>query len=212
MGSRGARLTVGVTALLVGACGGDRAVGAAAAFVKGARSVRLRVDDRSVGAGRTVEIVCPDRVRVTAETTSGRLEVVAIGAQAFGRTGDGGWIKVPLSFVNAPPICSGATWRPDGQDLGTLLEAMTNLALSEQPIGPREVNGVACQDWEARDKVPATDQGAFPAILMCLGTADKRPMQITLPDATWTFAEWNADLTIEPPLAVAGEPAAAVQP
>ena len=212
MGSRGARLTVGLTALVVGACGGDRAVGTAAAFVKGARSVRLRVDDRSPGGGRKVEIVCPDRVRVTAETTSGRLEVVAVGDQAFGRTGDGGWIEVPLSFVNAPAICSGATWRPDGPDLGALLEAMTKLAVSEQPIGPRSVNGVACQDWEARDQAPASDQGGSAAILMCLGTADKRPMQITLPDATWTFAEWNADLTIEPPLAVAGEPAAAVQP
>jgi hypothetical protein len=24
-------------------------------------------------------------------------------------------------------------------------------------------------------------------------------MQITLPDATWTFAEWNTDVTIEAP-------------
>jgi hypothetical protein len=212
MGGRGARLAVALAAAVLGACGGDRAVGAAAAFVKGARSVRLHVDDRSPDGGRTVEIVCPDRVRVTAETTSGRLEVVAVGDEAFGRTGAGAWIKVPLSFVNAPAICSGATWRKDAQDLGTLLEAMTRLAVSEQPIGPRQVNGVACQDWEARDKDPQSEAGAAPAILMCLGTKDKRPMQITLPDATWTFAEWNADLTIEAPPAVTGEPVAAVRP
>ncbi|HJR51616.1 MAG TPA: hypothetical protein VJ794_10945 [Gemmatimonadales bacterium] len=211
MGSRGAPLTAGLTALLLAACGGDRAVGVAAEFVRAARTVRLHVQDKAQAATRTVEIVCPDRVRVTAETASGRLEVVGIGDQAYGRTGEGAWIRVPLSFVNAPAICPGATWRPQAQDLATLLQAMTELAVSEQPIGPRAVNGVACQDWEARERGPAPAGDPVPRILMCLGTVDKRPMQITLPDATWTFAEWNADLTIEPPQAVTGEPVAAVR-
>jgi hypothetical protein len=182
----------------------------AAEFVKAARSVRVHVQDKSGDAVRDIEIVCPDRVRVTAETTSGRLEVVAIGAEAFGRTGKGAWIKVPLSFVNAPAICPGATRRPEAQDVVTVLQALTKLMVSEQPIGPRAVNGVPCQDWEARDRGPAPARSDVPRIVMCLGTADKRPMQLTLPDATWTFADWNADLAIHPPAAVKGEPAAAV--
>jgi hypothetical protein len=54
--------------------------------------------------------------------------------------------------------------------------------------------------------------GNTAAITLCLGTADKRPMQITLPDATWTFAEWNADVTIDVPAAVKGEPAVKADP
>lgn len=199
-------------ALLLGSCGGDRAVGGAADFVRAARSVRLQVQEKAGNVTRNVEILCPDRVRVTAETATGKLEVVAIGSAAFGRTGEGPWIKVPLSFVDAPAICSGATWRPQAQDLATLLQAMTRLVVSEQPIGPREVSGVPCQDWEARDRGPAPDRRQTPRILLCLGIADKRPMQITLPDGTWTFTDWNADLTIESPQMVQGEVAAAGQP
>ena len=88
MGSRGP-FAVALAALVLGACGGDRALRAAADFVRAARSVRVDVRDRSGEGARRVEVVCPDRVRVIAETTSGRLEVVAIGAEAFGRTGDG---------------------------------------------------------------------------------------------------------------------------
>ena len=211
MGSRTARLTVGAIGFVVGACAGQKAVDVAAEFVRAARSVRMQVHDRSAEKARQVEIVCPDRVRVTAETTSGRMEIVAVGDQAFGRTGEGAWIKVPLSFVNAPVICAGAPWRRGAQDLATILHAMTSLEVSEQPVGPRQVNGVACQDWEARTRVAATaGEADGPARFgLCLGTSDKRPMQITLPDATWTFAEWNPDLTIEPPAAVTGEPAAA---
>jgi hypothetical protein len=209
MGSRTARLTVGLTGFVLGACGGERAVAVAADFVKAARSVRMQVQDSSAGAARSVEIVCPDRVRVTAETASGRLEIVAVGEQAFGRTGSGAWIKIPLSLVNAPVICAGAPWRRGAQDLATILHAMTSLEVSEQPVGPREVNGVACQDWEARRRTPAGDAAAAQRFGLCLGTADKRPMQITLPDATWTFAEWNPDLKIEPPDAVTGQPAPA---
>lgn len=198
-------------ALLLGSCGGDRAVGGAADFVRAARSVRMQVQEKPGNTTRNVEILCPDRVRVTAESTSGKLEVVAIGSEAFGRTGAGPLIQVPLSFVNAPAICSGSTWRPQAQDLATLLQAMTRLVVSEQPIGPREVNGVPCQDWEARDRGPASDRRQTPRIRLCLGTADKRPMQITLPDGTWTFADWNADVTIEAPQMVKGEAAAAGQ-
>jgi hypothetical protein len=208
MGSRTARLTLGVVAFVVGACGGERAVSMAADFVKAARSVRLQVQERSAKAARQVEIVCPDRVRVTADTTSGRLEIIAIGDQAFGRTGEGAWIKVPLSFVNAPVICRGATWRSGAQDLATTLHAMTTFEVSEQPVGPREVNGVACQDWEARARTTAGADDASPRFGLCLGTADKRPMQIVLPDATWTIAEWNPELRIEAPSAVKGEPPA----
>jgi hypothetical protein len=210
MGSRRAPFAVACATLLLGTCGGDRALSGAADFVRGARSVRVHVQDQSGEGARSVEVVCPDRVRVIAETTSGRLEVVAIGAEAFGRTGDGAWIKIPLSLVNAPPVCAGATWRPGAQDLVTLLQATAKLMVSERPTGPREVNGVPCQDWEARDRGGATERAAAPRIQMCLGTADRRPMQLTLPDATWTFADWNADLAIHPPAAVKGEPAAAV--
>jgi hypothetical protein len=201
-----------LAALVLASCGGDRAVSGAADFVRAARSVRMQVQEKDGSATRSVEMRCPDRVRVTAETASGRLEVVAIGAEGFGRTGEGPWIKVPLSFVNAPAICSGSTWRPQAQDLPTLLQAMTRLVVSEQPIGPREVNGVPCQDWEARERVPASDRSRTPRVVLCLGIADKRPMQITLPDGTWTFAEWNVDVTIEAPPLVVGEAAAAGQP
>jgi hypothetical protein len=211
MGSRRARLTVVPAALVLGCCGADRAVSGAADFVKAARSVRIQVQEKAGNATRNVEILCPDRVRVTAETTSGTLEVVAIGSEAFGRTGEGPWIKVPLSFVNAPPICSGSSWRPEAQDLGAVLHAMTRLVVSEQPIGPRAVNGVPCQDWEARERGPAP-KGRDPRIRLCLGTTDKRPMQITLPDGTWTFADWNADVTIEAPQVVKGEAVASGQP
>src|SRR5687767_3657560 len=169
MGSRGGGLTVALAAAVLGACGGDRAVTRAAEFVKAARSVRVHVQDKAGDGVRNIEIVCPDRVRVTAETTSGRLEVVAIGADAFGRTGEGVWIKVPLSFVNAPAICPGATRRPEAQDVAALLQAMTKLTVAERPIGPRQVNGVPCQDWEARDRGPAPDRLDVPRILMCLG-------------------------------------------
>jgi hypothetical protein len=209
MGSRTARLTVGIAGFVVGACAGEKAVGVAAKFVQAARSVRMQVKDGSADAARQVEIVCPDRVRVTAETTSGRLEIVAVGDQAFGRTGAGAWIKVPLALVNAPVICAGAPWRRGSQDLATILQAMTSFDVSEQPVGPREVNGVACQDWEARSRSAASADADAPRVGLCLGTSDRRPMQITLPDATWTFAEWNPDLVIEPPSAVAGEPSAA---
>jgi hypothetical protein len=178
----------------------------AADFVRAARSVRMQVKDHSAEGVRTVEILCPDRVRVTADTTSGRLEVLAIGEEAFGRTGDGAWIRVPLTFVNAPAICGGS-WRPAAQDLPSLLQAMSQMTVAERPVGPREVSGIACQDWEARAQRAVPAGGDAAAITLCLGTADKRPMQITLPDATWTFAEWNADVTIDLPAAVKGEPA-----
>jgi hypothetical protein len=198
MGSRGARLTVGLAALLASDCGGDRALGAAAEFVRTARTVRLQVKDHAAGPVRQVEIVCPDRVRVTADGAAGRLELLAVGQEAFGRTGDRAWIKVPLSLVDAPAICRGAHWRPAAQDLASLLEAMSQLSVSERPTGPRQVSGVVCQDWEARDRRPLGD-GPAPSILVCLGTADRRPMEIALPDVTWTFAEWNADVQIEAP-------------
>jgi hypothetical protein len=166
----------------------------------------MQVKDHSAEAVRTVEILCPDRVRVTADTTSGRLEVLAIGEEAFGRTGEGAWIRVPLTFVNAPAICGGSPWRPAAQDLPSLLQAMSRLAVAERPVGPRQVSGIACQDWEARAQGAAPAGGDAAAITLCLGTADKRPMQITLPDATWTFAEWNADVTIDAPVTVKGEP------
>jgi hypothetical protein len=197
---------VGLTALVAGACGGARVLNAAAEFVRTARSVRLQVKDHAAGPVRHVEIVCPDRVRVTAEGAAGRLELLAVGDEAFGRIGTGDWIQVPLSLVGAPPICRGARWHPGAQDLTTLLQAISQLAVSERPVGPREVSGVACQDWEARDR--AAGAGVPGAIVLCLGTVDKRPMEITLPDATWTFAEWNAEVTIDPPPAVKGQAAA----
>src|SRR5687768_4785838 len=98
MGSRTARLTVAAIGFVVGACAGRKAVDVAAEFVRAARSVRMQVQDGSAEKARQVEIVCPDRVRVTAETTAGRMEIVAVGDEAFGRTGQGAWIKVPLSF------------------------------------------------------------------------------------------------------------------
>src|SRR6185436_20856639 len=132
MGSRGARLAVGLLGFAAGACGGERALSLAADFVRAARSVRMQVKDHAAEAVRNVEIVCPDRVRVTVQTPSGTLEVLAVGQEAFGRTGDGAWIKVPLSLVDAPAICRGASWRPSAQDLPTLLQAMSQLTVAER--------------------------------------------------------------------------------
>ena len=53
MGSRGARLAVVIGAFVTGACGGDRALGVAAEFVRAARSVRLEVKTHSAEAART---------------------------------------------------------------------------------------------------------------------------------------------------------------
>jgi hypothetical protein len=208
MASRKVPFAVALATLVLGTCGGDRALRGAADFVRAARSVRVHVRDQSGEGARRVEVVCPDRVRVIAETTSGRLEVVAIGAEAFGRTGEGDWIKVPLTLVDAPPVCAGATWRPGAQDLVSLLQDTAKLAVSERPTGPREVSGVPCQDWEARQPGGAAERAAAPRIRMCLGTADRRPMQLMTPDATWTFADWNADLAIQAPPVVKGEPVA----
>jgi hypothetical protein len=196
-------IAIAVLSLSAVACGW-RAVSKASEQVKNATSVRLRVEDKRSGT-RTIDAVCPDKVRIKADTTSGPLEIVAIGKKALGRTGDSRWISVPMSFVNVPPVCSGATWAQSGKDLAGILADMMDLQVTEVPIGPREVSGVPCQDWEAREAGP-DPHGTRPRIRLCLAVDNFRLMELGLPDATWTFSEWNAPFDISFPRESGAEP------
>ena len=174
-------------------------------FLKSARSVRIRVRDKaSQGAFRDIEIVCPDRVRVRAVTPAGRLEIVAVGENAFGRVDDGLWTTVPLATINAPGLCAGSAWKPRGKNLTTLVEEATTNAEWIPKGSVRTVNGVACQTWELRNWTDGNGPKP-PAGSMCVGTSDGRLMELQVPEVTLTFADWNAAIAIDRPDRIKGE-------
>jgi hypothetical protein len=179
----------------------------ASEFIRNAKSVRVQVVDKESGPkARSVEIVCPDKVRITAETTSGRLEIVAVGQSVVARTGDSPWIKAPMSFVNAPAICTGSPWAGQRKDLATVFEGLTKLVITEVLSDPRDVNGIRCQDWQARERGPDAS-GTKPRVRFCLGVEDNRPMGLALPDGTsFVFTDWNnvGDIALPPQSQQAG--------
>ena len=199
MRTRSAAIGLPALTVLIG-CGGDRAIGRASEFVRAAQSVRIHAVDKESGpSGRRIQIACPDKVRIEADSSSGPLEIIAIGNTVVARTGDAGWIKAPMSFVNAPAVCVGSSWAEGRKDLGTVLSEMTRLVVSEVMIDPRQVNGVQCQDWEARERGPDPG-GKKPRIRLCLAVDDQRPMELGLPDGTrWVFSDWNSPMDISLP-------------
>ena len=85
-----------------------------------------------------------------------------------------------------------------GKSLADILDDITALIITEVPIGPREVSGVPCQDWVARDRGPDAS-GWKPRIRLCLGVEDQRLMELGMADATWTFSDWNGTIEISFP-------------
>jgi hypothetical protein len=196
---QGGQLTV-IVALAMGLVGcGQRAVGKATTFLKNASTVRVRVQSMTTPPDvQTFEIACPDRVRAKRGTPAGSLEIVAIGDKAMARTDGGRWVRFPLTMVKAPGVCRGAPWVQGKDDLATILEDLMGLQITEVPIHPREVSGTECQDWEAREAGP-DPQGTAPRIRLCLAVDDYRLMQLVLPDASWTFSDWNVPMDIQLP-------------
>ena len=185
--------------------GGERHIKTASDFVAAARSVRIELEEPGAPT-RTIDIQCPDRVRVETRTAAGPLVIVGVGTTAVARQGSGPWRPVPASSVHVPPVCADSPWNGGKPPLAEALRSLTGRGrrVEDARLETTVPFGDTCRFWRVHgrwDVGPDTSDQTR----LCLSVDDQRPVLIFFPDGrSWSFTHWN----MVPPIARPDETAA----
>jgi hypothetical protein len=131
-----------------------------------------------------MEFVKPDRSHIKLSSGGQTFEVIRIGTDTYTNIG-GRWLKSPVA--NTAPS-QNANIDPDK----VVQDFTANKDNADLPRkgGVITVDGVQCQEWVAKE-------GTF-----CIGTRDSLPRRFVPAsgDITLIFTDWNASITISPPI------------
>ena len=133
---------------------GEREVARAARLAGEATSVRITVQAPG-RPRRTLDIECPDRIRVETGTGESRLQVVMVGRRTTARRGEGPWTDVPASALGATvPMCEGAPWNGGRPALAAMLQDLTgrNRRVSDANLETKLPSGETCHFWRVHGR------------------------------------------------------------
>jgi len=136
------------------------------------------------GATETaMEIVCPDKMRMTTKTGAMTVDMIRIGNDMYSKAGPK-WMKMPAT--GQPPVCGagGSTQMP---------KMDANVAMTKG--GTQTVNGETCTEWTT---TVTGAKGQQVSSTMCVGN-DNLPRQMKTGDTVVTYSDWNKPITIEAP-------------
>jgi hypothetical protein len=157
-----------------------------------ARSYRMVVQTAQQGAqaSQLIELVKPDREHFKMTAGPQTIEQIRIGQDSY-TNANGQWTKT-TSAAPLPPILGGLG---DAAGLAKQLGAL-NQTDTVTKGAVDTINGDQCQEWQYVDANPSKS-GAI-----CIGLSDKLPRQMKVGggQATITFSDWNAPISIEPPV------------
>jgi hypothetical protein len=140
-----------------------------------------------------VQVVKPDRQHVRVTVGSQTIELIRVGNDSYTNLA-GLWTRAPAEALS--PL--DALTNPDDMVAGFDEQAQSGVSYTK---GSTEtVDGVPCQQWVRSG--PGGGSGEVDSV--CIGTADHLPRQFQgTTDGrpiSVTFTDWNAPITIEPPV------------
>jgi hypothetical protein len=139
---------------------------------------------KSGKADMSMDISCPDKMRMQTKTGAMTVETVRVGNAMYTKMGSK-WMKVPSSVQQQPVCGAGASSRVATMD--------PTLKMTKK--GTESINGESCTVWEGTSK---DDKGATHTFNMCVGS-DNLPRRVTSGDAVMTYTNWNKPVSIEAP-------------
>jgi hypothetical protein len=168
--------------------GDIKAMAQAWANIKSYR-VTAESNDPASPATLIMEIVRPDRAHTKISAGGKSFETVVIGKDVFVNL-TGKWTKTTMD--SAPQVdLFGSPQATEERIDKTIQEgdSLTKGALST-------VDGQPCQEWNYQSK------DGKDSVTVCVGLANNLPLQIKTsnPKGTMKFSDWNAPITIEPPI------------
>jgi hypothetical protein len=177
---------------------GERELARAGELAREATSVRITVDAPG-RPRRTLDIECPDRIRVETGSGEARRQVVMVGRRTKARLGEGPWTDVPASALGATvPMCEGAPWNDGRQNLAAMLHDLTGRRqrVSDANLETKLPSGETCRFWRVHGRwdigLDTTDQPR-----LCVSPLDRHLLQIvTSGGRSWTFSAWNKPLEV----------------
>ena len=160
--------------------GGGSFDGAAMAAAM-AKATSYKMTTKTAQAEMTMEVLCPDKSRMTTKTGAMSTEMVRIGGDMYMKAG-GKWMKTLAQGPN-PAQC--------GQTAATSDKMPKTDATAKVTKGATQtINGETCQEW--------TTTAGTASSTICVGS-DNLPRQIKSGEATITYSDWNKPLTIDAP-------------
>lgn len=156
-----------------------------------AKSYRMTVQTaQGAQASQVIELVKPDREHMKMTAGPQTMESIRIGQDLYVNA-NGQWTKTTTT-APLPPVMGGLG---DAARLANQFGAI-NQTQTVTRGAVDTINGEQCQEWQVADPDP-TKSGAI-----CIGLSDKLPRQMKVGggQATITFSDWNAPISIEPPV------------
>jgi hypothetical protein len=129
----------------------------------------------------SMDVVCPDKVRMTTKAGAMTSEMVRIGGDMYMKAGPK-WMKTAAQGPN-PANCGQTAATSDKMP-------KTDASAKITKGGTETINGETCTDW-------TTTAGAASSTI-CVGS-DNLPRQIKSGDATITYSDWNKPITVDAP-------------
>jgi hypothetical protein len=160
--------------------GGGTLDGAAMAAAM-AKATSYKMTTKTAQAEMSMEVVCPDKVRMTTKTGAMSTEMLRIGGDMYMKAGSK-WMKAPAQGPN-PANCGQTAATNDKMP-------KTDASAKITKGGTQTINGETCTEW-------TTTVGANSSTI-CVGS-DNLPRQIKSGEATITYSDWNKPLTIDAP-------------
>lgn len=160
--------------------GGSSMDGAAMAAAM-AKATSYKMTTKTAQAEMTMEVVCPDKSRMTTKTGAMTSQMVRIGGDMYVKAGSK-WMKTPAQGPN-PAQCGQTAASNDKMP-------KTDASAKITKGGTQTINGETCTEW-------TTTVGTNSSTI-CVGS-DNLPRQIKSGDATITYSDWNKPITIDAP-------------
>ncbi len=156
-----------------------------------AKTFRMNVESKEEDSPGTVvvEFVRPDRAHIKANVQDETVDMIEIGQDIYVNV-DGKWTKMSLQSSPA------AAMIPNPQTTEDAINKSLQEGNSLTKGGVSAVDGQPCQEWVYKSK-DSNESGT-----VCVGLASNLPLQIKTSDGkvTMKFSDWNAPITIEPPM------------
>ena len=160
------------------------------------KTLRMKMTMPSAAApGETqqmiLEMVRPDRMRVTMETAEGTFEMIIIGDVSYMNLG-GTWMQLP----GPQDLSTYGALSPDDP-----VDEVSAPDVTVVQSGTETIDGVACTVWDVT--IPDEEAGTITG-RMWVGADDNLPRRLVFetPDGPMTveYSGYNEDITIEPPI------------
>jgi hypothetical protein len=156
-----------------------------------AKTYRMTVESNEEDSKGTVvmELVRPDRAHMKATVQGETVDVIEIGQDVYVNI-EGKWTKMSLS--SSPAAAMMGNPQATEEEINKSLQEGNSLTKGSRTT----VDGQQCQEWVYTSK----DESGGGTV--CVSVATNLPVQIKTSDGkvTMKFSDWNAPITIEPPI------------